>query len=146
MIWMLDPLARMSRQIIKVGLDNGFYIVKSKVHGSLKGCPYIFQSKGHFSIRECTPRENKSSFMLVFRFYLDLIVAGETIHKREYLTTRTCIYDLINKRCRVVVLGTGFVKVSKVRTNTNSPLLLINRNRVGYPLCQSYGIDKTSLQ
>ena len=78
---MLDPLARMSRKIIKVGLNNGFYVVKSKVHGSLKGSPSIFQSKGHFSIRECTPRENETSFMLVFRFDLDLIVAGETIHK-----------------------------------------------------------------
>ena len=98
--------------------------MEGKIHCPLKGSPCIFQSKGNFSISECTPRENKSSFMLVFRFDLDLIVAGETIHKREYLTTRTCIYDLINKRCRVVVLRTGFVKVSKFRTNTNSPYFL----------------------
>ena len=76
---MVNPLMRMCRQIIKVGFDNGFNIMKGKIHFPLKGFPNIFQSKGHFSIRECTPRENKSSFMLVFRFDLDLIVAGETI-------------------------------------------------------------------
>ena len=112
MIWMLDPLARMCGQIMKVWFDNGFNVMKGKVHGSLKGCPYIFQSKGHFSIRECTPRTNES-FMLVFRFDLDLIVDGETIHKREHLTPRTCIYDLVNKWCGVIVLRTGFIEVSK---------------------------------
>ena len=146
MIWMLVPLTRMCEQIIKVWFDNGFNIVKRKVHGSLKGFPCIFQSKGHFSIRECTPRENKSSFMLVFWFDLDLIVARETIHKREYFTTRTCSYDLINKWCGVIVLRIGFVKVSKVRTNTTSPLLFINRDWVGHPLSQGNGIYKTCFQ
>ena len=146
MIWMLNSLTRMCRKIIKVGFNNGFYVMKSKVHGSLKGCPCIFQSKGNFSIRKCTPRANESSFMLVFRFDLDLIVAGETIHKREHLTPRTCIYDLVNKWCGVIVLRLGFIEVSKVCTNMNSPLLFINRNRVGHPFSQSYGIYKTSFQ
>ena len=126
--------------------DNVFYVMKSKVHSPLKGSPSIFQSKGHFLIRKCTPRANESSFMLVFRFYLNLIISGETIHKRKHLTSRTCIYDLVYKWCGIVVLRTCFIEVSKVCTDANSPLLLINRNRVGYPFSQSYGIDKTNLQ
>ena len=84
--------------------------------------------------------------MLVFRFDLDLIVARETIHKRKHLTSHTCIYDLVNKWCGVVVLRTGFIEVSKVSTNANSPLLFINRNRVGHPFNQSYGMYETSFQ
>ena len=72
---MLDPLVRMCGQIIKVWFNNGFNIMEGKVHSTLKGCPDIFQSKGHFLVREGTPRTNESSFMLVFEFYLNLIVS-----------------------------------------------------------------------
>ena len=46
-IWVIDPLMRMWRQIIKVRFDNGLNIMKGKIHCPLKGCPSIFQSKWH---------------------------------------------------------------------------------------------------
>ena len=67
LIWVIDPLARMCRQIIKVGFDNGFNVMKGKIHCPLKGFPCIFQSKGNFLVREGTPRANESCLMLVFR-------------------------------------------------------------------------------
>ena len=80
-IWVINPLTRMCWQIIKVGFDNGFNVMKEKIHFLLKGCPYIFQSKGHFLVHEGTSRIDKSCFVLVFWFNLDLIIPGETIHK-----------------------------------------------------------------
>ena len=108
--------------------------------------PQYFSIQRDFFVCEGTPRTNESSFMLVFWFYLNLIVSRETIHKRENFTSCSTIYNLIYKWCGIVFLRTGFIEVSKVCTNADSPLLLINRNRIGYPFCQSDGIDKTSLQ
>ena len=117
--------------------------MEGKFHFSLKGSPDIFQTKGHFLVREGTPRTNESSFMLVFRFYLNLIVSEETIHKREHFTSHASIYNLVYKWRGIVVLRTGFVQISKVSTDVYGPFLFINRNRVGYPFRQSYGINET---
>ena len=95
-IWVIDPLTRMCLQIIKVGFDNGLNIMKGKIHYPLKGCPNIFQSKGHFFVREGIPRENESGFMLVFRFYLNLIISGETINKKTSLPAQVSIIWSIN--------------------------------------------------
>ena len=108
-IWVIDPLMRMCWKIIKVGFDNGFNVMKGKIHCPLKGCPSIFQSKGHFIIREGTPRKNESCFMLVFWFYLNFIIFGETIHKRKDFTSHASINNLIYKWHGIVVLKTGFV-------------------------------------
>ena len=91
---------------MKIWFDNGFNIMEGKVHSPLKGCPNIFQSKGHFIVCEGTLRTNEISFMLVFRFYLNLIVSRETIHKREHFTSRTSIYNLVYKWHGIVVLRT----------------------------------------
>ena len=72
--------------------------------------------------------------MLVFRFDLDLIVAGETIHKRKHFTPRTCIYDLVNEWCGVTVLRIGFIEVSKICTNANSPLLFYQQEQGWIPI------------
>ena len=100
---------RMCWQINKVGFDNGFNVVKGKIHFPLKGFPNIFQSKGHFLVWKCTPRIDESCFMLVFQFNLDFIIFEETIHKRKDFTSCTSINNLIYKWRGVVVLSTGFV-------------------------------------
>ena len=48
MNWMINPLTRMTNQIIKVRLENGFSVMEGKFHFPLKGSPCIFQSKGIF--------------------------------------------------------------------------------------------------
>ena len=108
-IWVIDPLTRMCWQIIKVGFDNGFNVMKGKFYCPLKGFPNIFQSKGHFLVREGTPRTNERCFMLVFRFNMNLIIPIETIHKRKDFSPYTSINDMINEGHGIVVLGTHFI-------------------------------------
>ena len=77
-------------------------------HGLLKGFSSIFKVKGHLSICECSPRVDKSCFMLIFQFDMNLIVTGEPIHEGEYLISNTIIDDLINEWCWVIFLRIGF--------------------------------------
>ena len=143
---MINPLMGMGNQIIKVRLDNVLNVMESKIHFLLKGSPYIFQSKEHFSVRKGTPRTNKILFMLVFWLNLDFILLGKTIHKRKNFTLRTSINDLIYERCGVIVLGTCLVQVTEICAYMYCTLFLINGNMIGHPFRQSNWEDETRFQ
>jgi hypothetical protein len=49
---------------------------------------------------------------------------------------------LVDEGHRVVVLGTSFVEISIVNTNTDGPLFFGNKNKVGDPFCQRDRVDK----
>jgi hypothetical protein len=58
-----------------------FEVVKSEQHGPLEGGARIIHAKRHLTIREGTPRTNKSHFMLVLGFDLNLIVSRKTVNE-----------------------------------------------------------------
>ena len=47
---------------------------------------------------------------------------------------------------RKVVLGTSFIQISEIDTDSNSSLLFVHRNNIQYPFRQGYRIDKSCLQ
>jgi len=51
-----------------------FEVMERKMHGPLKGHSNIFETKRHLLISECTQRKDESSFVLVFRLDLYLIL------------------------------------------------------------------------
>ena len=61
-IWMVPSLARMSKKIIQVWIDNILDVMEGKFHFLVKGSSDIFQIEGHFLVQEGTPRKNKSCF------------------------------------------------------------------------------------
>ena len=73
---------------------------------------------------------------------LNLIVARESIHEGEGLMTHTSIDDLVDESGRVNVLGTCFVKITKISANTYGALFFHDGNRVRNPRCVSNGVDK----
>ena len=82
--------------------------------------------------------------MLVLGFNLNLIIFGETIHKGEYIASRTLIQNMINKWCGKIVLMTGMIQIMEIGTYADHSLLLINRNRIRNTLREGKGIYKTS--
>jgi hypothetical protein len=122
-----------------------FEVVKNKLHGPLESGSSILKAKRHFSIRECTPRTNKICFMLVLGLDLNLIVPKKTVHERKYLTTRTCIDDLVNKWGWKIVFQETFVQVVKVHTYMDCTLLLVDKNRFRCPFHQLHKVDETIL-
>ena len=71
-----------------------------------------------------------------------MVVSRKSIHEREDHASRTIINDLIDKGCRVVVLGTSFVKIAIIYVDTDGPLFLGNRNEVRNPFHQRDKVDK----
>ena len=53
---------------------------------------------------------------------------------------------MIDMRGRKVVLGTRFIQIPKVDTDSNGALLFIDRDNVRYPFHQGYRINKPSFQ
>jgi hypothetical protein len=54
-------------------------VMERKIHGPLKSGSNIIQAKRNIMIRKCAPWTDKSCFMLVFGFDLNLIVSLKTI-------------------------------------------------------------------
>jgi hypothetical protein len=69
-----------------------FEIVERKINGS-----NILQAKRNIAISECTPRTDKSCFMLVLGFDMYLIISRETIHEKKDLTACAFIDNLVDK-------------------------------------------------
>ena len=82
---------------------------------------------------EGSPRTNECRFVLVVGQYVDLVVTGETVHKREDFTTGTIIDNLIDEGSWIVVLWTCFVQIPIIDTHSNGSLFFRNGYDVGYP-------------
>jgi hypothetical protein len=68
----------------------------------------VFKTKQHIPIGKSGSRIDKHSFMLVFFFYLNMIIARETIHEGKYFTSNTFINDLINEWGMIIMFRKPF--------------------------------------
>jgi hypothetical protein len=121
-------------------------IVKSVRHGTLERSTYVLQNEREFPVGESTPRTNKSCFMLVLGSYIDLIIAGKSIHEGKYFTTGTVIDDLVNERGWKIVFWKSFVDFPIINANAYTTTLFINRYWVRHPFCQCHRINKTGFK
>jgi hypothetical protein len=80
--------------------------------------------------------------MLILGNYVDLIISGETIHEREDFTSDAVIDNLIDEGGRKVVLWKIFVDIPIVNAYMNRTLFLVNRDKIGNPVCESHRINK----
>lgn len=71
--------------------------------------------------------------MLVLGLDMNLVIAGESIHKGKGLAFSIVVDDLINERCRVIMFLTSFIQFMKIGTHSNCSLLLVYWNEIGYP-------------
>ena len=58
--------------------------------------------------------------------------------------SNTCIDDLVDEWCGVIVFGTSFVEIQKISADTYCALFFHDGNRVGNPQCIGDGVDKPS--
>jgi hypothetical protein len=75
-----------------------------------------------------------------------MVISIKSIHKREDGASDEIIDNLVDKGCRVIVLGTIPFKFLIIDTNMNGPLFLGDWDNVGNPFSQSDGINKTRFQ
>jgi hypothetical protein len=115
-------------------------------HISLKSCASILETERKFSIGKSTPRTNKSGLMLILRNNVDLIIPGETVHKREDFTSGAIVDNLIDERGRKVVFGMGFVNIPIINTYTNCALSLVDQDKIGNLVSESHQINKAGFK
>jgi hypothetical protein len=101
-------------------------IMERKIHGPLEGISSIFETKRHLTIGKCTPWTNECGFVLVFGLDLYLIISRKTIHERKGLATCTFINYLVNEWCGKIIVWTGLVQITEVRTYANHALFLVD--------------------
>jgi hypothetical protein len=94
---MIDPLFGVSSEIIKIRFHNPGDAMECIRHSPIESGSNIVKAKRHFPRGKGAPRADEGSFVLIFRFDLDLILPGESVHKGEDFISRTVIQDLINK-------------------------------------------------
>lgn len=93
----------MSGEIIQKGKDDVCQVMECVGLSTLECGAHILKIKRHVSIGKCTPRWCESSLVLILQAYPFLIVIEESIHEGKDFMTRTCINNLVDKRCRVVI-------------------------------------------
>ena len=120
--------------IIEIQLYDVLDIMKSIRHGALKSRTSVLQNERHFLVGKGTPRTNESSLVSIHGKNINLIIARETIHQREYFTPSTIVDDLVNKGGRKVVFRTSFVNVPIINAHTDHALFLVDWDKIGNPV------------
>jgi hypothetical protein len=64
---------------------------------------------------------------------LNLVIAGESVHKGESLMASAVVDNLIDERHWKVVFGTCVIEITKVYANADSALFFVDGYRVGNP-------------
>jgi hypothetical protein len=90
----------------------------------LKCDAHIFETKRHDTICEGTPQDCESYLVLILGAHADLIVTGEDAHEGYDSMTNTCIDDLIDKGCGVILFGTSPIQIKEVCAYMDDPLFL----------------------
>jgi hypothetical protein len=75
-----------------------------------------------------------------------LIVSREGIHEAEEFVLECGIFKKVHPRQWKAIIGTRFVKVSKVDTHFPFSVRLFNQNNIRQPLRIVYFLDKSGLQ
>lgn len=133
---MVSPLLGVSGEIVKISFHKLSDVMESVRHSPLEGGSSIFEAKGHFPISKGAPRVDERGLVLIFGFDLDLVIPGESIHKREDLISKIVIQYLINERRGIIILRTCLAQIPKISANVNFSILLIDCNQVRNPICQ----------
>ena len=108
-------------------------IMKNVCHGPLECGAGILEVEWHDTIRKGAPGGCECSFVLIVGVNLDLVVTRETVHEGQSLLTYAIIDYLVDEGYWKVVFGTGVIEVAEVRTDTDSSLFFVNRDRFGDP-------------
>jgi hypothetical protein len=77
---------------------------------------------------------------------INLIIARETIHQGEDLTSGTFVNDLVNERGGIIFFRTRFIYIPIIYAHVNRSLFIIHWNKIGYPISQSHKIDKANFK
>ena len=111
-------------------------------YGMLEGGSSILQTKGHYSIGECSPRGCEYSLVMIFFLDLDLVISGKPIHEGKGLMSGACIDNLIDEGCWEVVFGTHPIEIVEVCANMDGTLFFIHKNRIRNPSGVRNGVDE----
>jgi hypothetical protein len=115
-------------------------------HSALKRCASVLETKREFSIGKSTPRTNKSSLMLILGNNVDLIIPIEAIHQREDFTSGAIVENLIDKRGRKVVFGTGFVDIPIINAYMDCALFLVDQDKIRNLVSEGHRVNKVGFE
>ena len=121
-------------------------VMKCIRHCALEGSTGIFKTERELLIGKSPPWANKSRFVLINRSNIDLVITGETVHKRIHFTAGTLVNDLINEWCGKIIFRTGFVYITVIDTNPDCTLFFSYRDNVRNPICEWDRVNEASLK
>ena len=104
--YVLFSLLLPRNEVFKINQHDVNEVMETMCHGALEGGSIIFQTKGHYLIRECALRGGECSLLTVFFLDLDLVISRKPIHEGKDLMSGAHIDNLINEWCWEVVFGT----------------------------------------
>ena len=119
---------------IYVQFHGRFYLLlEHPVHQPLIGSSCILEPKRHHSITICSLPCEEQGFFLVIWVHVDLVVAGEGIHKTEEFMAGCGVYDEVDLRQRDTVLWACSVDVSEVDAESPLAVCFFDKYDVGQP-------------
>ena len=90
----------------------------------LEGGSSVLHTKGHYSIRESTPRGCECSLVAILFPDLDLVISEKPVHEGKYLMSGARIDNMIDEGCWEVVFGTLPIQIMEVYANVDGTLFL----------------------
>lgn len=136
----------MRGKIIQIRLNDVSNVMESIWHLSLKIFSNILNAKRKLFIWKSPPWKDKGDLILIGRCIVYLVITRKTIHKGKNLTPSTFINDLVYKRCGVIILWIGIIKVMVINTDTNGALLLCYQYNIWHAIYKRDRMNKSSFK
>src|SRR6185503_42354 len=123
--------------------------MEDQIHSSLISSTHIFQTKSHNNPLKQTDKywTSKGRFRYIFFGHEYLIVTGVTIKKTNDTMSESLIDQHIGYRHRIFILGSSFIKISKINAHSNFlRILFLNGHNIRYPFSIMTRPNKSSIK
>ena len=123
-----------------------YLLLEHPIHQPLIGSSCVLEPKLHHTITIGSLCCDELGLFLVVWVHIDLVVAGEGVHKTKEFMASCGVYDEVDSRQRETVLWACFVDVSEVDIESSFAICFFDKYDVGQPLRILHLPDRSSLE
>ena len=119
--------------------------LQHSVYQPLIGGPNVLQPKRHHLVTVRSLSSHEQGLLLVARFHSNLIIAQESVHETE-LVTSSCVHYEVDPRQGKAIFRESPVNIGKVNAKSPLSICLLDENHISQPVGIIYFSDSSGFE
>ena len=134
MLDVIPSFFRLYKYIIHINFHRlSYLLLKHLVHQPLIRSPSVKRAEGHPNIAIEVLIRYKGCMLLIGAIHGYLVVPRLGIHEVEESMANCGVHEMINLGKGKAILGTCFIKISKIHTSPPLPVRILHEDRIVKP-------------